>query len=149
MKVALLEYGPLTVHLSIDENHQFQSYRQDKFKDGVYDVDTSVKVNHIAVLTGWDDERRAWILLNSFGTDWGGPCVDEAKVEAHYPFHTYNARNVMGREGGCMYIKWGVSNVGKMAAWIETPLLNEEWFARARSERAAREAATRRRPNSR
>lgn len=150
MKIALLEYGPLTVHLSIDENRQFQTYREAKFKktDGVYDIETPVKVNHIALLTGWDDARNAWILLNSFGTDWGGPCIDLAKVKAHFPFKLHNVKNRLGQEGGYMYIRWGVSNVGKMASWIETPLLNEEWFEKAKNENAARKARKRRPPAS-
>ncbi|MEN3334352.1 MAG: cathepsin [Blastocatellia bacterium] len=150
MKIALLKYGPLTVHLSIDENKQFQTYREEKYKktDGVYDIETPVKVNHIALLTGWDDARKAWILLNSFGQDWGGPCLDMAKVKAHFPFKLHNVKHRPAREGGYMYIRWGVSNVGKMASWIETPLLNEEWFEKARSEQAARKAAKRRPPDS-
>ncbi|MDQ3011124.1 MAG: hypothetical protein M3X11_10545, partial [Acidobacteriota bacterium] len=28
-------------------------------------------VNHAVLLLGWDDSKKAWLLLNSWGTGWG------------------------------------------------------------------------------
>ncbi|MBI3421709.1 MAG: hypothetical protein HY011_02100 [Acidobacteria bacterium] len=30
--------------------------------------------NHMVLLIGWDDEENAWIIQNSYGTDWGDSC---------------------------------------------------------------------------
>lgn len=52
-------------------------------------------VNHAVVLVGWDDNvgtNGAWILRNSWGTNWG--------------------------EEGYMYIGYGISNVGSYANYI-------------------------------
>ena len=137
-KGALLNYGALVVNLCIDPAARFHAYQERKYSRGVYDVDPPPKfpTNHNVLLTGWDDERDAWIIVNSFGRDWGGGCVDVAKVKEHFPWIP-NARNLR-KNKGCMYIKRGVSKVGELAAWIETHLDNEEWLEKARIEVAGR-----------
>ena len=88
LKEALLEHGPLAVLVHIDE--PFQAY-----KGGVFNEHNPYDVNHAVLLLGWDDGKKAWLLLNSWGTQWG--------------------------EGGYMWIAWGSNKVGKYAAWIEVP----------------------------
>ena len=54
------------------------------------------EVNHAVVLVGWNDNvgtNGAWILRNSWGTNWG--------------------------EKGYMYIGYGISNVGSCANYID------------------------------
>ena len=49
--------------------------------------------NHAIALIGWDDTKGAWLLRNSWGTDWG--------------------------MGGYMWIKYNSNNVGRRAAWVK------------------------------
>ena len=88
LKEALLEHGPLAVLVSMDE--PFKAY-----KGGVFNERNTDEANHAVLLLGWDDGKKAWLLLNSWGTQWG--------------------------EEGYMWIAWGSNNVGKYAAWIEVP----------------------------
>ena len=92
LKAALLEHGPLVVLIRIDEPLK-------AYKGGVFNERNSGTVNHAVLLLGWDDSKGAWLLLNSWGTQWG--------------------------EDGYMWIAWGSNNVGMYAAWIETTLSNE------------------------
>ena len=138
IKTAVLSYGAIAVNLTADKS--FHDYKERKYTDGVYDVDRRQTTNHNALLTGWDDDRHAWIIVNSFGRDWGGSCVDEAKVMKHFPWTIDNVEHFLKRDKGCMYIRWGVSKVGELAAWIETHLDNEEWLEKARIEMAQKNA---------
>ena len=45
------------------------------------------------VLIGWDDERQAWLVKNSWGVEWG--------------------------EQGFGWVAYGSNNVGRYAAWIQ------------------------------
>jgi len=121
MKQALLEHGPLVVLVRI--NDDFNQYKAEHYPKGVFNKDDKTPVNHAVVVVGWDDERRAWIILNSFGPKWGDSCVDAKKVEKLFPGAMANVQNHLRRERGCMYIRYGVSSVGKFAAWIEAPLI--------------------------
>lgn len=88
LKAALVEHGPLVVLIRIDEALK-------AYKGGVFNERNPGTVNHAVLLLGWDDSKKAWLLLNSWGTDWG--------------------------EMGYMWVAWGSNNVGMYAAWIEAP----------------------------
>ncbi|MEN8905717.1 MAG: C1 family peptidase [Clostridiales bacterium] len=84
IKQAIKDYGPVAAGVYADSN--FQAYGS-----GVYNG-TDGEINHGIILIGWDDSKNAWILRNSWGTDWG--------------------------ENGYMYIDYNSSNVGEGAAYI-------------------------------
>ena len=63
------------------------------YKSGVFNEQNQTEVNHAVLLTGWDDEKKAWRIQNSFGLEWG--------------------------EDGHMWIAWGSHSIGKYAAWLE------------------------------
>lgn len=88
LKAALLEHGPLAVLIRIDEPLK-------AYKGGVFNERNLGTVNHAVLMLGWDDRKKAWLILNSWGTQWG--------------------------EDGYMWIAWGSNNVGMYAAWIEVP----------------------------
>ena len=88
LKAALLEHGPVVVLIRIDD--AFKAY-----KGGVFNEHNPDKVQHAMLLLGWDDSKGAWLLLNSWGEQWG--------------------------EDGYMWIAWGSNSVGMYAAWIEVP----------------------------
>ncbi len=86
IKVAVLEYGPVwtTVHAGFNP---FWVYEK-----GVYDIeppedeDVTIGVDHAVVIEGWDDDRHAWLIRNSWGESWG--------------------------KDGYMYIRYGTSLIG-------------------------------------
>ncbi|MGE5403949.1 MAG: C1 family peptidase, partial [Candidatus Saccharibacteria bacterium] len=85
MKSAIYQYGPISVAVAADS--YFQAYT-----GGVFDHNYTGSVNHAVLLVGWDDSKGAWIMKNSWGTDWG--------------------------ESGYMYIKYGVSKIGYGANYV-------------------------------
>jgi len=95
IKQAILDYGPISVAVAVDQNFQDYTY-------GVFNQDTAVDINHGVALVGWDDAQGAngvWFLRNSWGPDWG--------------------------EEGYMRIEYGVDFVGYGAAYVDyrDPLL--------------------------
>lgn len=86
LKAALLEHGPLAVLIRIDEPLK-------AYKGGVFNERNPGTVNHAVLMLGWDDRKKAWLLMNSWGTEWG--------------------------EGGYAWVAWGSNSVGLYAAWIE------------------------------
>ena len=63
------------------------------YKGGVFNEKTEGKVGHVVLLIGWDDDRQAWLVKNSWGEKWG--------------------------EKGFGWIKYGSNNIGQFAAWID------------------------------
>jgi C1A family cysteine protease/TolA-binding protein len=84
MKAAMCQYGPLTA--AVAATPAFIAY-----SGGVFDEQSAASINHAIVLVGWDDARNAWLLRNSWGTNWG--------------------------EDGYMWIDYGSNSVGAWAAW--------------------------------
>ena len=103
LKAALQSYGPLYVSLYVGDNdrwaQEFQRY------DGSYVLyyAGAQVTNHGVLLVGYDDSKPhaggqgAWIVKNSWGTDWGGPCG-------------------FGSTGGYFYIAYGSARFGERAA---------------------------------
>jgi len=51
-----------------------------------------IDANHLVLLVGWNDERQAWLIKNSYDMNWG--------------------------EKGFGWVKYGSNNIGQFAAWI-------------------------------
>jgi hypothetical protein len=64
-----------------------------KYRGGVFNENDTDKINHVVLLIGWDDAKQAWLVKNSWGESWG--------------------------EKGFGWIKYGSSNIGVFAAWID------------------------------
>jgi cathepsin L len=84
IKAAMCKYGPITA--AVAATPAFIAY-----SSGTFDEGSNAGVNHAIMLVGWDDSRNAWLLRNSWGTNWG--------------------------EGGYMWIEYGTNSVGAYAAW--------------------------------
>ncbi len=84
MKAAMCKYGPLTV--AVAATPAFIAY-----SGGTFDEKSKATINHAVTLVGWDDDRNAWLLRNSWGSNWG--------------------------EDGYMWIDYGSNSVGAYATW--------------------------------
>lgn len=89
IKEAMCKYGPIAV--SVQVTPLFQNYTNGVFYEFTSNY-ASPTSNHAVVLVGWDDDKGAWLMKNSWGTDWG--------------------------EDGYMWIKYNSNNIGRRAAWI-------------------------------
>jgi C1A family cysteine protease len=58
------------------------------------------RVNHGVTLIGWDDAKKAWLIKNSWGTDWG-------------------ETGGYGTERGYMWITYNCNNIGYGASWVQ------------------------------
>ena len=97
IKQAIYTYGPISA--AVYAGPKFQAYGGGIFntsEHGKYNGE-QVPINHAIVLVGWNDDlgtdKGYWILRNSWGTSWG--------------------------EAGYMRIRYGVSQVGYAANFIE------------------------------
>lgn len=60
-----LKKGPLLTTMNAREDFLY-------YKGGVYKATTSKKAGgHAVALVGFDDEKKAWLIKNSWGEDWG------------------------------------------------------------------------------
>jgi C1A family cysteine protease len=122
MKEALLDHGPLVVLVNLDD--AFKSYPE---KGEVFTNTNSHSVNHVVLLTGWDDAKDAWIIQNSFGSEWGISCLtgqDEQRADSGMGLENVWMSGTiinMKNQRGCMYIKRRANHIGQFAMWIEAP----------------------------
>ena len=67
IKAALCTYGPISA--CVEVTNAFQAY-----KSGVFDEFAKIgldQINHAIVIVGWDDSKKAFLVKNSWGTQWG------------------------------------------------------------------------------
>jgi cathepsin L len=94
LKQALCKHGPLAVAVYV--NSAFQAYT-----GGVFNAcDSSHGINHGVTLIGWDDNKEAWLIQNSWGNSWG-------------------ETGGFGTQKGFMWIKYTCSKIGYAAAWVQ------------------------------
>jgi cathepsin L len=86
IKEAVCQYGPVTV--SVRATPLFQAYTS-----GVFDENSSGNTNHAVIIVGWDDDKGAWLIKNSWGAGWG--------------------------QNGYMWIKYGTNKIGRWGQWIQ------------------------------
>ncbi len=86
IKAAITKWGSVSVGVYADR--AFQAYRSGVFTG----TDNRSQPNHAVLLVGWDDAKGAWLLKNSWSSQWG--------------------------INGFMWIKYGVNSVGTAPAWV-------------------------------
>lgn len=96
IKRDLVMYGPIVTTLVFDDC--LNLYGGGVFNEQQnWNVDASGNKrlkpgSHIVLIVGWDDQKGAWLIKNSYGTEWG--------------------------ENGYGWVKYGSNNIGQFAAWI-------------------------------
>jgi len=89
MKEAIAKYGAIAATVKVTP--AFQAY-----KSGIFDEHAKVSgpndVNHAITIVGWDDNKKAYLVKNSWGPAWG--------------------------EGGYIWVEYGCNNIGYGAAWV-------------------------------
>lgn len=89
MKEAIAKYGAIATSMKVTP--AFQAYA-----GGIFDEHARVSgpndVNHAVTLVGWDDNKRAYLVENSWGPQWG--------------------------EKGFVWMEYGANNIGYGAAWV-------------------------------
>jgi papain like protease len=95
IKESLCDHGPLATAVFVDQAFQL-------YNGGVFDeTDQSFDwINHGIVIIGWDDNKQAWLIKNSWGTNWG-------------------ETGGFGTDRGYMWIKYGSNNLGVATAWVD------------------------------
>jgi cathepsin L len=94
MKSALCAHGPLATAVMVD--NAFQAYTGGTFVTG----QSYNWINHGVVIVGWDDAKQAWLIKNSWGTNWG-------------------ETGGYGAERGYMWIGYNTNNIGVATAWVD------------------------------
>ena len=89
IKEALCKYGPISA--SVFVTALFQNYTNGVFSETASNY-ANPSSNHAILIVGWDDDKGAWLIKNSWGTDWG--------------------------ENGYMWISYNTNNIGRKASWV-------------------------------
>ncbi len=93
IKKAIILYGSVVSMLSFDNCFWLYNsgvFNEERFRDG----------SHFVIIIGWDDEKGAWLVKNSYGEDWG--------------------------EKGFGWIKYRSNNIGQWAAFVVPDPKEEE-----------------------
>lgn len=70
IKDALCRYGPVATTMEVTD--LFQNYTGGVFQQKPRSHYGPVpSINHAVIITGWDDDKGAWRVRNSWGTSWG------------------------------------------------------------------------------
>ena len=90
IKQALCTRGPLTTRMRVVSDNIFAFTGTGTYTENVAsDTDGG---GHAVVIVGWSDAKNAWLIKNSWGTDWG--------------------------DGGFGYIGYTSNRIGRQTAWI-------------------------------
>jgi cathepsin L len=87
IKKAICEHGGIVASI-------YASPAMIAYKCGVFNEQNDTHgVDHSIVIIGWDNARKAWLIKNSWGTNWG--------------------------INGFGWIHWNTNSIGTAAAWVE------------------------------
>lgn len=76
MKQKLVLYGPIVAAMQFDSCLEL-------YRGGTFNEEFQGGGNHFVLIIGWDDERGAWLVKNSWGTEWGELGLGWIKYESN------------------------------------------------------------------
>ncbi len=94
IKETMCQHGVVVTSLLVTD--LFQNYAGGVFNEN---VGGAPRTNHVVAIVGWDDTKQAFLIKNSWGTDWG--------------------------ENGYMWIKYGSNFIGRRGLWVEAEKLDD------------------------
>jgi len=99
IKTGLCNHGPLVAH--IHATPSFLAYTSGVYS-GIEPVTHESEGYHAIVITGWDDNKQAWEIKNSWGTGWGirgfGKVQYGANLIGHHLLAVLADQEALGRE---------------------------------------------------
>lgn len=90
IKEAICKYGPIAV--SMYATPLFQNFAGGGVFNETPSNYASPASNHAVMIVGWDDNKQAWLMRNSWDVSWG--------------------------DDGYCWIKYTTNNIGRRAAWV-------------------------------
>ncbi len=96
IKRAIISYGSVVSTIKFDNCLNL-------YGGGVFNEEQNTGGIHMVLIIGWDDSKGAWLIKNSYGTEWG--------------------------ESGFGWIKYGSNKIGQFSAWIASDPKEEERLA--------------------
>lgn len=110
IKATLCEHGPVVSWVGVTDSfmgytvgtyQQDEDYATQKTKTCPDEGPPSGAVcGHYVAIIGWDDAKNAWLVKNSWGTNWGN-------------------EGGFGTERGYMWIDYSANDIGAGAMWVE------------------------------
>ncbi|MEP6902645.1 MAG: C1 family peptidase [Actinomycetota bacterium] len=85
LKRSIILYGPIVSTIRFDSCFWL-------YGSGVFNETQNQDGTHVILIIGWDDQKGAWLIKNSYGADWG--------------------------EGGFGWVKYASNNIGQWSAWV-------------------------------
>jgi hypothetical protein len=109
IKAAMCEHGPVVSWVGVTDS--FASYTNGVYKDDDYANEAKkpcpaagpingAMCGHFVTIIGWSDPKHAWLVKNSWGTNWG-------------------ETGGTGTERGYMWIDYGSNQIGAGVMWEE------------------------------
>ena len=87
IKAALCRHGPVATTL-VSKTHQFGSYHAGVLNEIRHEV-----IDHAVTIVGWDNDKQAWLIKNSWDTSWG--------------------------MAGYAWVHYGANKIGTQTAWVQ------------------------------
>ncbi len=100
IKSAICKYGSATAYFYADD--LFQHFAGHGVFDEPEENYKNKGTNHAVLLIGWDDDNQAWLMRNSWGTNWG--------------------------DGGYAWVKYNCASIGTGAMWAVATKINATVF---------------------
>jgi C1A family cysteine protease len=97
LKEAICRHGSVISCMTTTDKFHRDGWGTDAQRSAIFRETPDLPTNHVVTLVGWDDDRRAWLVRNSWGTRGDRP---------------------WGMDGYC-WIGYGCYNIGYDSCWVD------------------------------